>query len=252
MKNSAKVSLMGHIVGGYPNKDLSIQAALGICEGGASYLEVQFPFSDPSADGPIIEEACNVALKNGFTIDDGFEIVQILSHQSNTKILIMTYANIIFSYGVLEFVKKAKICGAKALIVPDLPYESDEKLREIAKSYEIGVIELIAPGADAKRIQKLSKVSKDFVYVVARTGTTGKKTQINEKLFEWLEFVKSHCDKKIALGFGIYSNEQVVALQDIIDIVIAGSYFVKKINSRNPQENIRDTLKNHTAQLIFG
>lgn len=252
MEDNEKISLMGHIVGGYPNKHLSIQAALGICEGGVNYLEVQFPFSDPSADGPIIEEACNVALKNGFEVNDGFEIVQTLTHQSNTKILIMTYANIVFSYGVLRFVKKAKICGAKALIVPDLPYESDERLREIASIYQLGVIEIIAPGANVKRIEKLCNISDEFVYVVARAGTTGKKTQIDDNLFEWIDFVKLHCDKKIALGFGINSNDQIVALQNKADIIVAGSYFVQKISSINPQENIRNILKNHTIKLILG
>ncbi|PAF52620.1 tryptophan synthase subunit alpha [Helicobacter sp. 13S00477-4] len=249
MKN---IQFMGHIIAGYPNKKQSIEAAMGICEGGADFLEIQFPFSDPNADGPIIENACNIALKNGFEIKDGFEITNFLSTKyTNTKIIIMTYANIIFTFGIEKFIKKAKLCGVIAIIIPDLTFESDEGLRSIAKNYHIHVIELITPGMPAKRIQKLSKnTSCEFVYVVARSGITGEKTCIDEFLFEWIDFVRKNCTKKIALGFGIQNKNQIQALKDKIDIVVAGSYFVKKIASLKDGKNTLEILKIHTTNLF--
>lgn len=233
-----KSVLMGHIVAGYPNKEISIQAGIGICEGGAKYLEVQFPFSDPNADGAIIEDASHQSLKNGFKIKDGFDIIKNLVQNTASEILIVSYANIIYSYGIESFVKKTKEAGAKGLIIPDLPFEEDEGLRKIATKHHLQVIELIAPGATSQRIKKLSNTPSDFVYVVARTGTTGNKTSIDEELLQWIDFVKSHCNKKIALGFGINSNAQIKALDGKVDIVVVGSYFVQKITS-----NIKDTKK---------
>ncbi|WP_095298935.1 tryptophan synthase subunit alpha [Helicobacter sp. 12S02232-10] len=247
MKN---IQLMGHIIGGYPNKETSIKSGLGICNGGADFLEIQFPFSDPNADGPVIENACDVALKNGFKIEDGFDIAHSLSKNTKTQILIMTYANIIFVYGIEKFIKKAKKCGIKGLIIPDLPFESDEGLRKIAKIHKINIIELIAPGMNAKRIQKLSKTSAEFIYVVARSGTTGSETQIQESLFEWIDFVRKNSNKKIALGFGIRSKAQIQALKNKVDIIVAGSYFVEKITALRSNENIEKALELHTSNLI--
>ncbi|MDO7252940.1 tryptophan synthase subunit alpha [Helicobacter cappadocius] len=248
MKNKKTNVLMGHIVAGYPTKEMSVQAGFGICKGGAKYLEVQFPFSDPNADGTIIESACVEALKNGFKIEDGFDIIKNLSENTSSEILIVTYANIVYSYGIKNFVKRAKQCGAKGIIVPDLPFEEDEGLRKFALEEEIKVIELIAPGITPERIKKLSKTPSDFVYVVARTGITGKKTHINQDLFEWIEFVRSNCNKKIALGFGINSNSQIKALQGKVDIVVVGSYFVQKITSH--KKNIQSFLQKYATDLL--
>lgn len=239
------ITLMGHIVAGFPDKEKSLQAGLGIIEGGAKYLEVQFPFSDPSADGVIIEEACNLALQNGFKIQDGFEIVKKLSPK--VEILIMTYANIIFNYGVENFIKTAKDNGAKGLIIPDLPIHQDENLRKIAKKFNLYIVELITPNTAPQRMQFLSQQSNcDFIYAVARTGTTGSKTTINEELIQYLSLIKKNCDKKIALGFGIQSYEQIKQIQDKIDIIVAGSYFVKQIKL----DSSLTTLKNHTLKLL--
>ncbi|PAF54198.1 tryptophan synthase subunit alpha [Helicobacter sp. 13S00482-2] len=248
MKYKKTNILMGHIIAGYPTKEISIQAGIGICKGGAKYLEVQFPFSDSNADGPIIENASHQALVNGFNIQDGFEIIKNLRVNTSSKILIVAYANTIYAYGIEKFVKKAKQCGAEGLIVPDLPFEEDEDLRKIASNEDFKVIELIAPGMSPKRIKKLSRTSDPFVYVVARTGTTGKKTQINQDLFEWIEFVKAHARKKIALGFGINSSSQIKALEGKVDIVVVGSYFVEKITSNT--QNTQISLQKYTSNLL--
>ncbi|PAF48046.1 tryptophan synthase subunit alpha [Helicobacter sp. 12S02634-8] len=245
-----KIPLMGHIIAGYPSKISSIEAGLGICDGGASFLEVQFPFSDPNADGPIIENACNIALQNGFIPTDGFEITATLAAKTDTKIIIVTYANIIFTYGVEKFIQKAKACGVYGLIVPDLPFESDEGLRAFAKSYGLYIIELITPHMQAERIKKLSSTPSDLLYVVARSGTTGSETQIQAPLFEWIDFVRHHTQKKLALGFGIRSHAQIQALKDKADILVIGSYFVETITATPPHTSLRQSLKNCVLELF--
>lgn len=238
-----KTQLMGHIVAGYPHFELSLNAALGIAKAGASYLEVQFPFSDPNADGIVIEEACNKSIEEGFSVAKGFELLSALSTRFRedslpTKLIIMTYGNIIFRYGVESFVKKAKECGVWGLIVPDLPIESDESLRVLAKKHKLAIISLITPNTPPKRMTKLAKISDEIVYVVARAGITGDKTHLNTALFEYIECVKKHCQKPIALGFGINSYEQVALLEGKVDIVVAGSYFVRYISTLATQANL--------------
>ena len=144
---------------------------MGICKGGATFLEVQFPFSDPNADGPTIENASYQALNAGFTVNDGFNLVQKLVTNSNTAIIIMTYANIIFKVGVASFVKRAFEAGATAFIVPDLPLGSDEGLREECARYTMGVINInFAPGSSAERFVKLVTTLFGLLLYCRKTG----------------------------------------------------------------------------------
>lgn len=248
-------ALMGHIVAGYPNLESSLYSALGICKAGADYLEVQFPFSDPNADGPIIAKACDVSIAQGFKVSQGFELLARIHSQVPTKLIIMTYANIIFSYGIKGFLQEAKKSGVWGIIVPDLPPESDENLREFASELQICVLSLIAPKVSERRIKDITAISDKIVYVVARSGITGDKTAIDSMLLEWIDYVKTHCNKPIALGFGINSNEQVRELSCKVEIIVAGSYFVKKISQLAEQhtlqaQHIESELKNHTQALM--
>ncbi|WP_110581780.1 tryptophan synthase subunit alpha [Helicobacter cinaedi] len=263
MSKNKQTQLMGHIIAGYPTLELSMYAALGIAHAGANYLEVQFPFSDPNADGVVIEEACDKSLAQGFKVTQGFSLLQALSSRlahtqsknKTTRLIVMTYANLIFRYGVEEFIKEAKECGAWGMIVPDLPLESDEKLRILAQKYEINIISLIAPKTKASRIKKIAKASDEIVYIVSRSGTTGSKTHIDSTLLEWLKFIRRFCKKPLALGFGINSNEQVEMLKNNVEIIVAGSYFVRfitelsKESKLTPQDYLHK-LQEHTKALM--
>ncbi len=257
-----KPQLMGHIIAGYPSFESSLYAALGICQAGASYLEVQFPFSDPNADGSVIEEACNKSIAQGFKVAQGFKLLHTLSQHINqdnkqpTRLIIMTYANLIFHYGIEAFIKEAKKCGVWGIIAPDLPIESDESLRILAKKHHIRIISLIAPKVSISRIKKIAKISDEIVYVVARAGITGEKTHIDKALFEWIRLIQKHCKKPIALGFGINSYEQVAALKDKVDIIVAGSYFVRFISELSTQSQLSPQDYMHKlqahAQMLMG
>ena len=252
-----QIALMGHIVAGFPNFDASLEAAFGIALGGAEYLEVQFPFSDPNADGIAIANACEVALKNGFNTDLGFEFLaqlqcKLAQNNLKTKLLIMTYGNILFCYGVKKFFFFFLERGIYWLIVPDLSLHNDEKLFKKAKKMGLENIALIAPLTKPKRMKKLSKASGAFVYVVARNGITGDTTRIDESLLDYIELVKKHCKKPLALGFGIQSKEQIDALRGIVPIAIVGSAFVRHINKvcKDKTERITQSLCVFTKELL--
>lgn len=246
-----EIGFMGHVIAGYPDNPSSVAAAKGICEAGADYLEVQFPFSDPMADGPTIELACYTALEGGFKLDDGFQIVEQLSKETETAILIMTYANIVFKYGVDDFIKRAASAGCQGIIVPDFPIENDEGLALACKKHNIALILIAAPGADEQRIKTLSETGSGFLYTVARRGITGKKTDFSADVISWLSFVKEHSSLPIAAGFGIRTKEQIDTIKGISDIAVVGSYFVNQISSAvEDKKDIKETLQKCTRDLL--
>lgn len=247
LKNK-KIGFMGHIVGCFPDYETSFLAADSICKGGADFIEVQFPFSDPTADGPTIEEACYKAIENGFTIQKGFELTERIIKNNSTAVLIMTYANIIFKYGIEKFLKKAKDIGVSGVIIPDLLPDADEGLKEFCKKYNIHNIFIAAPGDTEERIKELSEKGSGFLYTVTRRGITGKKTDITQETKKWLKMVKSNSSLPVAAGFGIQSKEQIEALIGKADIAVVGSYFVAKIKEfvndmKNFEINIFNTVK---------
>lgn len=257
----ANIALMGHIVAGFPSFAQSLDCALGIARGGAEYLEVQFPFSDPSADGIAIANACETALKNGFNTDVGFHFIAKLQEKLRecncaTKLILMTYANILFCYGIKAFLLKAKEMGVWGLIVPDLSLQNDENLFKYSKKLGLENIALIAPFTTQKRIKEIHKASGKILYVVARNGITGDTTHINQELLDYIHFVKSHCTKPIALGFGIQHREQIQSLRGIVPIVVVGSAFVRHIAElcQNTQDSttLRDSLCSFTQHLLGG
>lgn len=247
IKKNKITGFMGHIVAGYPDMKSSLEAAAGICDGGTHFLEVQFPFSDPSADGPVIEGASYKAIDAGFTVAKGFELVKELTGRVKTGIIIMTYANIVYRYGVDNFIAKSLECGAGGLIVPDLPPECDEGIIKKCRDKGLSFITLVAPGDDESRIAEVSGYSDTFVYTVARRGTTGKKTDITDDTDLWLDKVKANSKVPIAVGFGIQSNDQVRRLKGRADIIVAGSCFVRTIDGCSG--NYYDTLKRAAQDL---
>lgn len=251
IKDQNKIGLMGHVIAGYPDIQSSYEAALGICEGGADLLEIQFPFSDPTADGPTIEAACYDSIKRGFTVDKGFELVKKIASETTALVLIMTYANIIYKYGIERFISKAKDSGVQGLIIPDIPIDSDEGLNDLCKKNNIDNILIAAPGASIERIKKLNKSGSGFIYTVIRRGITGKKTEINEEAFEWISTVRENSFLPIAVGFGIQSNEQIKELINKCNIIVVGSHFVRKINRFfYDKKDLKSGMMNETKELM--
>jgi len=222
--------LMCHLVSGYPTMDLSKQAAAGMVEGGASYLEVQFPFSDPTADGKRIQEACVKALEGGFTVGEGFRMVKELTRTyPQVPLFIMSYASPVFRRGISWFLDQAKEAGATGLIVPDLPFDQDEGYYQAAWDRGLHPVSVVVPTMDPRRLDRLLSLlqaqGESYVYVALRTGITGDPTNLSE---ESLSFLKALAGKglKLLAGFGVSSSAQVEALSPYVEAVVVGSYLV--------------------------
>src|ERR1035437_907766 len=175
IKNRKHIGIMAHLVTGYPTLALSKKISKTLIKGGADIIEIQIPFSDPMADGPLIVEACQKSLDNGIQIKDSFELAKFVNKNLKTPVVLMTYANIIIHMGIKNFCVTCKKHGVSGLIVPDLPYDSTEckLLRDHAIKARIHLIYVISPAIEAERLQEIKKLASGFLYCTSRQGTTG-------------------------------------------------------------------------------
>lgn len=223
--------LVGYITSSLPENNFTLDLALSMGDAGVDILELGIPFSDPVADGPVIEKANLIALENGFKLKDLFEVSAKIAPQLRT--LWMGYANPFYHIGIEEFFKKAQTCGVKGAIIPDLPFEEGIKYQELAKEYNQSLISFVAPTHDEARIKKVVENSSEFVYLVAYAGITG--SGQSEDLTTIIENVKKYTQTPLYIGFGVDENTAKEKVKGV-DGVIVGSAFVKHL--------IDDTLSN--------
>ena len=165
---------MTHMVAGYPDTETSFAVARGLIDGGASIIELQFPFSDPAADGPVIQAACSTALEAGFTLDSGFNLAERISSYSNVPVFIMTYANPVVTLGVDEFIHRAAGAGVKGIIAPDLVAGSDEGLYAAGKKLGMPIVPVVVPTITPERLSEIAALQEPYVYTALRQGITGR------------------------------------------------------------------------------
>ncbi len=230
IRESGNPGYMMHMVAGYPDLEGSERVARQILQSGADFLEVQIPFSDPVADGPIIARANEIALRKGVSIEDSLIMIERIVKATDKPILIMTYFNIIHHHGVERFCRRASEIGVQGLIVPDYPYdeEAGNSLIRFTGEYELAFIQVIASTSRPDRIQEIVIHASGFVYCMARTGITGRKTEINSQTVEYLKSVRAICDLPLAVGFGLSERSQVSALKPYADIMVVGSALIKE------------------------
>jgi len=228
IRQSHRPGFMMHIVAGFPDLDSSLEIGRQLLNNGADILEVQIPFSDPVADGPIIASANDHALKNGVTVDGSLKMIQTLAAETDAPILIMTYFNIVHHYGVAAFAQKAREVGVQGLIVPDYPFDEDQgnSLIEACKQQNLALIQVLASTTRPARMAAILEHASGFVYCMARTGTTGKKTIIKPETVDYLTRVSAQCDLPMAVGFGLSERDQVHALSPYADIMVVGSALI--------------------------
>ncbi|MDA3810432.1 MAG: tryptophan synthase subunit alpha [Spirochaetaceae bacterium] len=245
----AKNNVMTHLIAGYPSMEESRKIALAMIAGGSAYLEVQFPFSDPIADGPLIQGACTEAINNGFTQEQGFSLISELSKESDIPVFIMTYANLVMAAGVESFVKKSRKAGAAGLIIPDLPFDYDDGLYEICKKENITVIPVIVQGISKERLEKILALNLEYLYAAIRKGITGQKSAIDSETIDFLNKI-SQSGSKVLAGFGIREREQVDLLVLHSHCAVIGSALVNNIkNSIERKSNIAENVKNFVSTL---
>ena len=232
----SKISLMSHLVAGYPTEELSFTAARALVDGGADILEIQLPFSDPSADGPAIQTACTRVLQRGYRTADGLAFIAKLRNEfPNVKIYLMSYGSLVYTPGVENFCKRAAAAGVNGMIIPDLPFDYDEGLTQACQKNGMVNIPVAAPSMSKERLAKLANSNFPYIYAALRTGITGTNTKIDDNTLQFLKAV-GEGGSKIYGGFGISNGEQASALADSVEAIVAGSVFVRLIteNQNNP------------------
>ncbi len=240
-------TVMTHMVAWYPDRDRSLEAAAALAAGGASYLEIQFPFSDPMADGPVIQAACTKALEAGFTLSGGFDLIRQITSMVDIPVYIMSYASPAVSMGVERFVTSARQAGASGCIIPDLPVGCDEGFFAYSKSIGMDAVPVIAPNVTHKRLEEILSVSPRYVYTALRAGITGTQTVLDQPLIDFLSVLSAQ-KVKVLGGFGISSSEQIRALSPYVHAVVVGSHLVRAIteavsHGSSVSESIRSAMK---------
>ena len=211
---------------GDPSLEITEQLVYAMEEAGADLIELGIPFSDPTAEGPVIQEANVRALKGGVTTDKVFDMVVKIREKTKIPMVFMTYANVVFSYGTERFIKKAAEVGMDGLILPDVPFEEKEEFDSVCQKYGLDLISLIAPTSH-ERITQIAKEAQGFVYCVSSLGVTGTRTQITTDIGAMVKLVKAAKDIPCAVGFGISTPEQAKKMAAQSDGAIVGSAIVK-------------------------
>ena len=211
---------------GDPSLEVTEQLIYAMEEAGADLIELGIPFSDPTAEGPVIQAANVRALSGGVTTDKIFDMVKRLRQNTKIPMVFMTYANVVFSYGTERFIQKAASLGMDGLILPDVPFEEKEEFDSVCKKYGLDLISLIAPTSH-ERITQIAKEAEGFVYCVSSLGVTGMRSAITTDIGAMVQLVKAAKDIPCAVGFGISTPEQAAAMAEKSDGAIVGSAIVK-------------------------
>ena len=230
--------IVTHFIAGFPNYQASLEVARGLIAGGAFALEMQIPFSDPNADGPVIEGACREALEGGFSVDDAFRLLAEIRRESDIPIFVMSYASLVVTPGVANFSARAQAAGATGLIVPDLVPGADEGLFEAAADAGCPAIPVVVPWVSETRLEEILSAPSDWIYVALRSGITGTYTELGEEQEIFLSKLRARQESGgplVMAGFGIQKAVQVEALVKMADAAIVGSALVKVIATAGPE-----------------
>ena len=239
-----KKAFIPFITCGDPDLETTEQLVYAMEQEGASIIELGIPFSDPTAEGPVIQEANLRALSGGVTTDKVFGTVERIRKNSQIPLVFMTYANVVFSYGTERFIKRMKETGMDGLILPDVPFEEKEEFDSVCREYGIDLISLIAPTSH-ERIRMIAEKAEGFVYCVSSLGVTGMRSEITTDIGGMVRLVKETKDIPCAVGFGISTPQQAAEMCQDADGVIVGSAIVKLCgaNGRACVPFVRDSVR---------
>lgn len=219
-------AFIGFITAGDPTADNTVNCILEMERAGADLIEIGIPFSDPTAEGEVIQEANIRALRGGMTTDGAFDIVRRVRERSRIPLAFMTYANPVFHYGYDRFFAECEELGVDAIIIPDLPFEEKREMEEPANAHNVALISMIAPTSES-RIREIASEAKGFIYVVSSMGVTGVRSEIGTDAGSIVESIRKVTDVPCAVGFGISTPGQGAAMAAVSDGVIVGSAIVK-------------------------
>ena len=235
---------------GDPDLETTAAAVRAAAQNGADLIELGIPFSDPTAEGPVIQDANLRALSGGVTTDKIFAFVKELRRDVKIPLVFMTYANVVFSYGAERFFTACRDIGIDGLILPDLPYEEKEEFLPLCHQYGVDLISMIAPTSE-NRIAMIAKEAEGFLYLVSSLGVTGVRSEIKTDLASIAEVVRQNTDIPCAIGFGISTPEQAKKMADLSDGAIVGSAIVKIIaqHGKNAAGPVGEYVKQMKAAM---
>ena len=226
-------AFIAFLTAGDPNLDKTEEFILAMAASGADLIEIGIPFSDPIAEGPVIEAANERALSASTTTDAIFDMVARVRTQTSIPLVFLTYMNPVFVYGVERFFSACQKNGINGIIIPDLPFEEKGEILSIAQAHDVDVITLIAPTSQ-DRIQMLAKEATGFIYLVSSLGVTGVRSEIKTDLAAIVSDIRAVTQTPIAVGFGIATPEQAATISQLADGVIVGSAIVRIIAENGP------------------
>ena len=244
LKNNKKLALMPFIMAGDPNLEKTSEILLKLQENGADLIELGIPYSDPLADGPIIQLSASRALKSGTTPKKVINLLESLKGKLNIPIILFTYLNPLLCFGFEHFCELASNAGVSGLIIPDLPLEEAYKFSKIVSNHSMDLVLLVAPTTPFERMKKISNHTKGFTYLVSVTGVTGERNKMESRVENLIAKLKEINNNPIAVGFGISTPEHVNKVREWgADGVIIGSAFVKRISSSSEKDVVNNVGK---------
>lgn len=249
LKRDNKKAFIVFITAGYPNLGITEKLILEFSKIGVDIIELGVPFSDPLADGPIIQASSEVALKKNVHVVDILNLVKRVRKFVNIPLCLMTYYNPIFCFGEEKFAEIAQFYGVDGVIIPDLPPEEGKSFIRLANKYKLDVICFISPTTSRERIKYISAISKGFIYYVSLTGVTGPRQVLPLDLLNNLKEIKKITQKPVCVGFGVSSSKQVKQIYKIADGVIVGSAIIKKIKDNIDKPDLIKRVSKFVSQL---
>ena len=228
LKKSGKCAFIGYVTGGDPSIEKTAELVLAMEQGGADIVEIGIPYSDPLADGPVIQAAGLRAFEASICVNDIFECVDKIRKVSEVPLLFLVYYNTIYNMGNEAFAKRCKEAGIDGLIVPDLPMEERDELKIYTDKLDICLVPLVAP-TSKDRVADIAHERAGFIYCVSTMGVTGVRDTFNENVVEYIKDVKSQTNLPVAVGFGISSRDAVKFFSQHAEGAIVGSAIVKKV-----------------------
>lgn len=251
MKNAfTRKAFIAFITAGDPDLETTYQCILEMEKAGASLVEIGIPFSDPVAEGPVIQEANIRALNGGVNTAKVFELVERVRQVSDIPLCFMTYYNVVFHYGVEKFMAKCQDIGIDGLILPDLSFEESDEVNQFKEKYDLELISFVAPTSQ-NRVKMIARQAKGFIYLVSSMGVTGTRSSFAGGLEELVGLIKQETDTPVAIGFGINTPEQVKEFSQYCDGVIVGSAIIKIIEKygQDAPKHVHEYVKEMVAAL---
>jgi len=251
LESKNEKALISYIMVGFPNENTTLSIVRGFVNGGTDIIELGFPFSDPIADGPVIQNASTISLNNGAKIEKFFKIVKKIRKETDIPLILMTYTNVLYTHGYTKFMSKVKKAGIDGLILPDMSIEESKDYLKSAKKNNLDTIFLVSPNTSNSRLKKIAKVSTGFLYMVAVFGTTGVQTKIHKYTIDSIKNAKKIVGGKlpIGIGFGVSTPNDVKKYVSVgADAVIVGSANLKIIEN-TPSSKLQNKITEYTKKL---